>query len=122
MPSAILLRLEKETAAKGLAALQNLGELLRLQKLFLEAGDRSENSQRYSACDRCLWRSWFARIWRYRSPNKGRDILRKRMIYSVRQGYVREEPKGELTPRRFRVLHRPLERFRLLPSCHRARR
>src|SRR5450631_4201805 len=37
VPPAILLRLERDTAAKGLSALQNLSEILRLQKLFLVA-------------------------------------------------------------------------------------
>ena len=100
VPSAILLRLEKETALKGLAALQNLSEILRLQKLFLKA-----------AIDLRILKGIPLAIVAYGNPGlresgdidlliKERDISAAHDLLS-REGYVREEPSGELTPRRF---------------------
>jgi hypothetical protein len=100
MPPAILLRLERETAAKGLAALQNLSEILRLQKLFLEA-----------AIDLRILKGIPLAILAYGNPGlresgdidlliKERDIAAAHDLLS-REGYVRAEPEVELTPRRF---------------------
>jgi hypothetical protein len=100
VPSAILLRLEKETAAKGLAALQNLSEILRLQKLFLEA-----------AIDLRILKGIPLAIVAYGNPGlresgdidlliKERDISAAHDLM-LREGYVLEEPNSELTPRRF---------------------
>ena len=100
VPPAILLRLEKETAAKGMAALQNLSELLRLQKLFSEA-----------AIDLRILKGIPLAIVAYGDPGlresgdidlliKEKDIAKAHDLL-IRQGYLREEPHGELTPRRF---------------------
>lgn len=100
VPPEILLRLEKKTAAKGMASLQNLSELLRLQKLFSEAG-----------IDLRILKGIPLAIVAYGDPGlresgdidlliKEKDIAAAHDLL-IRQGYVREEPHGELTPRRF---------------------
>ena len=100
VPSAILQRLEKETTAKGMAALQNLSELLRLQKLFSEA-----------TIDLRILKGIPLAIVAYGDPGlresgdidlliKEKDIAKAHDLL-IRQGYLREEPHGELTPRRF---------------------
>ena len=100
VPPPILMRLERETTAKGLAALQNLSELLRLQKLLSEA-----------AIDLRILKGIPLAILAYDNPGlresgdidlliKEKDIAAAHDLLS-RQGYVREEPHGELTPRRF---------------------
>jgi hypothetical protein len=100
VPPTILLRLERETAAKGLAALQNLSEILRLQKLFSEA-----------AIDLRILKGIPLAILAYGNPGLREsgdiDLLIEEGDIAAahdllgHEGYVRTEPDVEMTPRRF---------------------
>jgi hypothetical protein len=100
VPQEILLHLEKKTASRGMAALQNLSELLRLQKLFAEANIELRILKGIPLAivaygDLALRESGDIDLL-----IKEKDIAAAHDLL-IRQGYVREEPHGELTPRRF---------------------